>query len=115
MLVPLAPLLARSRADLSRYASGLTLLCVPSFALFALFPVEGPRPELAPEITGRYRAGDVRHCFADIGRARDLLGFEPCRSFAQGIEELAVWLGGATAVDRVDQATEELVRRGLVA
>jgi dTDP-L-rhamnose 4-epimerase len=73
------------------------------------------RPELAPEITGRYRAGDVRHCFADIGRARDLLGFEPRRSFEQGVEELAVWLGGATAIDRVDQATEELVSRGLVA
>ena len=29
------------------------------------------RPELAPEITGRYRTGDVRHCFADIGRARE--------------------------------------------
>jgi dTDP-L-rhamnose 4-epimerase len=73
------------------------------------------RPELPPEITGRYRTGDVRHCFADIGRARDLLGFEPRMSFEEGIEELAVWLGDATAIDRVDQATEELVRRGLVA
>jgi dTDP-L-rhamnose 4-epimerase len=73
------------------------------------------RPELAPEITGRYRAGDVRHCFADIGRARDLLGFEPRMSFEEGIEELAIWLRGATAIDRVDQATDELIRRGLVA
>jgi dTDP-L-rhamnose 4-epimerase len=73
------------------------------------------RPELAPEITGRYRAGDVRHCFADISRARDLLGFEPRLSFKEGMEELAIWLGGATAIDRVDQATEELIRRGLVA
>jgi dTDP-L-rhamnose 4-epimerase len=57
----------------------------------------------------------VRHCFADISRARDLLGFEPRLSFKEGIEELAIWLGGATAIDRVDQATEELIRRGLVA
>ena len=73
------------------------------------------RPELAPEITGRYRTGDVRHCYADIERARKLLSFEPRTSFEEGLEELAVWLGDATAVDRVDEATEELVRRGLVA
>jgi dTDP-L-rhamnose 4-epimerase len=73
------------------------------------------RPELAPEITGRYRTGDVRHCYADIERARKLLGFEPRTSFEEGLEELAVWLADATAVDRVDEATEELVRRGLVA
>ena len=73
------------------------------------------RPELAPEITGRYRTGDVRHCYADIERARKLLGFEPRTSFEEGLEELADWLGDATAVDRVDEATEELVRRGLVA
>jgi dTDP-L-rhamnose 4-epimerase len=73
------------------------------------------RTDLAPEITGRYRTGDVRHCFADIGRARQLLGFEPRMRFEQGLAELAVWLDGATAIDRIDQATEELVRRGLVA
>jgi dTDP-L-rhamnose 4-epimerase len=73
------------------------------------------RPERTPEITGRYRTSDVRHCYADIGRARKLLGFEPRTSFEQGIEELAVWLADATAVDRVDEATDELVRGGLVA
>jgi dTDP-L-rhamnose 4-epimerase len=73
------------------------------------------RPELGPEITGRYRTGDVRHCFADIGQAHDRLGFEPRVAFEEGIEELVDWLGGATAIDRVDEATEELVRRGLVA
>jgi dTDP-L-rhamnose 4-epimerase len=73
------------------------------------------RPELAPEITGRYRTGDVRHCFADIAQGRDRLGFEPQVAFEEGIEELVDWLGGATAIDRVDEATEELVRRGLVA
>jgi nucleoside-diphosphate-sugar epimerase len=73
------------------------------------------RPELAPEITGRCRTGDVRHCYADIERARRLLGFQPRTSFEQGLEELAVGLGEASAVDRVDEAAEELVRRGLVA
>ena len=32
---------------------------------------------LEPQITGSYRAGDIRHCFADITRARAALGFEP--------------------------------------
>jgi dTDP-L-rhamnose 4-epimerase len=73
------------------------------------------RPELTPEITGRYRTGDVRHCFADIARARQVLGFEPRVAFEGGLEELVGWLANATAIDRVDQATEELTRRGLVA
>ena len=73
------------------------------------------RPELRPEITGRYRTGDVRHCFADIDRARQVLGFEPQVAFEEGLEELVAWLADATAIDRVDEATEELTRRGLVA
>jgi dTDP-L-rhamnose 4-epimerase len=73
------------------------------------------RPELAPEITGRYRTGDVRHCFANIDRAREVIGFEPRVAFEEGLEELVAWLADATAIDRVDQATEELARRGLVA
>lgn len=48
-LVPLAPLLADTRDALARYARGLAWLCVPCFVAFALFPVEGPRPEIAPD------------------------------------------------------------------
>jgi len=48
LLVPIAPLLATRREELVRYARGLTLLCLPSFAAFLLFPVEGPRPEVGP-------------------------------------------------------------------
>jgi dTDP-L-rhamnose 4-epimerase len=70
---------------------------------------------LAPHVTGKFRAGDIRHCFADIGLARRLLGFEPEVAFADGLAELAEWLTGQIAVDAVDQATEELARRGLVA
>ncbi|HEX6013217.1 MAG TPA: NAD-dependent epimerase/dehydratase family protein [Geminicoccaceae bacterium] len=73
------------------------------------------RPDLQPQVTGRYRAGDIRHCFADIGRARELLGFQPEENFDEGLAELAEWLAGKVAIDRVDQATEELARRGLVA
>jgi len=49
LLVPLAVLLANRRDQLMRYAKGLALLCVPCFAAFLLFPVEGPRPEIVPD------------------------------------------------------------------
>jgi dTDP-L-rhamnose 4-epimerase len=67
------------------------------------------------DLTLKYRAGDIRHCFADIGLARRLLGFEPQVRFEDGIAELAEWLKGEIAVDAVEKATEELSKRGLVA
>ena len=73
------------------------------------------RADLHPQITGRYRAGDIRHCFADITLASSLLGFEPAEDFDLGLCELAQWLAGEVAIDRVDEATAELARRGLVA
>lgn len=73
------------------------------------------RPDLHPQVTGRYRAGDIRHCFADITRAQAILGYRPQEDFTAGVAELAEWLAGEVAIDRVDQATEELARRGLVA
>jgi dTDP-L-rhamnose 4-epimerase len=66
-----------------------------------------------PELTGRYRMGDIRHCFADITSARALLGFEPRVSLEQGFAELAEWLAGQLAVDRCEQASQELAYRGL--
>jgi len=71
--------------------------------------------DIAPEVTGRFRAGDIRHCFADTARARDLLGFEPAVALDDGLDELVGWLEGQVAHDRVDTATQELARRGLVA
>lgn len=69
--------------------------------------------DVAPEVTGEFRVGDIRHCFADIALARATLGFEPQVALDDGIAELAEWLAGQTAVDRVDEATAELARRGL--
>jgi dTDP-L-rhamnose 4-epimerase len=68
---------------------------------------------IQPEITGQYRVGDIRHCFADIGRARVALGYEPCVTLDEGLTELAHWLKGQAAEDRVAQAREELAARGL--
>lgn len=71
------------------------------------------RPDLVAEITGKVRVGDIRHCFADIDRARTVLGYEPEVSLAEGMSELAQWLQGQVAVDAVDAAAAELAARGL--
>jgi dTDP-L-rhamnose 4-epimerase len=68
---------------------------------------------IEPEVTGKFRAGDIRHCFADITLAGDLLGYRPTVELEDGIAELAEWLETQTAEDRVDDATAELVSRGL--
>jgi dTDP-L-rhamnose 4-epimerase len=73
------------------------------------------KPQIRPEITGKYRMGDIRHCFADISHARKALGFEPQVPFVRGLEELADWLRGQVATDRVAQMRAELEARGLTA
>jgi dTDP-L-rhamnose 4-epimerase len=70
--------------------------------------------DLEPERLGRWRAGDIRHCFADITRARELLGYEPQVDLETGMRDLAEWLAGQVAIDRVDAATQELSSRGLL-
>lgn len=67
------------------------------------------------EITGKYRAGDIRHCFGDISRARELLGYEPKVSFESGIAELAQWLLEQTAEDKAEDMVAELQTFGLTA
>jgi dTDP-L-rhamnose 4-epimerase len=71
--------------------------------------------QITPEISGKYRAGDIRHCFADISCSQEKLGFRPRVDFRQGMEELAEWLADQSADDHVSHATAELERRGLVA
>lgn len=68
-----------------------------------------------PEITGKYRAGDIRHCFADISTATKFLGYQPKTRLREGIAELVAWLGSQQANDDVDEAMERLNAHGLVA
>ncbi|MGZ5270063.1 MAG: NAD-dependent epimerase/dehydratase family protein [Ramlibacter sp.] len=68
---------------------------------------------IAPEIVGKYRVGDIRHCFADISKAQRVLGYQPQVTLDDGMAELAAWLAGQAAVDRVAQASAELSARGL--
>jgi dTDP-L-rhamnose 4-epimerase len=73
------------------------------------------RPHIKPHVVGKYRAGDIRHCFADIERSRAELGFAPAVEFEDGLAELAGWLAHQAAEDGVARATAELEARGLVA
>ena len=75
---------------------------------------KGLRKDLQPEVVGKFREGDIRHCFADISRARTLLGYEPKVSLEQGIPELLEWVRAQSATDSVAQATLELESRQLV-
>jgi dTDP-L-rhamnose 4-epimerase len=73
------------------------------------------RPELTPEITGKARAGDIRHCIPDLTKARERLGYRARENFAEGLAELAQWVARQQAEDRVLEARKELELRGLVA
>jgi dTDP-L-rhamnose 4-epimerase len=69
---------------------------------------------IPPEITGAYREGDIRHCFADVSLARALLGWEPRVTLNEGIGELADWAQTEQAPDRTDLANAELRERGIL-
>jgi len=71
------------------------------------------RSRILPSVTGKYRVGDIRHCFADIEKARRLLQYSPMVSLEAGLHELSSWLRGQVAVDRGDRAEAELAQRGL--
>ncbi len=70
---------------------------------------------IAPEIVGKARTGDIRHCFCDTSLSRETLNFQAREDFTAGLADLADWVGQQTAEDRVSRAREELEARGLVA
>jgi dTDP-L-rhamnose 4-epimerase len=71
--------------------------------------------DIAPQIVSKYRRGDIRHCFADISKARRLLQWEPQCTFRQGVNELVAWVQAqCDARDNVGSAWSELQRQGLL-
>ncbi len=71
--------------------------------------------DIAPEIVGKARIGDIRHCFCDTALAADRLDFRATQDFTAGLAELAEWVAEQTATDNVATARAELEKRGLVA
>ena len=71
--------------------------------------------DVAPVIAQKYRAGDIRHCYADISKARTLLGYEPQVTHDEGFRELAEWLAEQEAEDHAETMLSELNAFGLTA
>jgi dTDP-L-rhamnose 4-epimerase len=72
-------------------------------------------PHLTPEILGKARSGDIRNCYADIGKASEVLGFVPEFTLESSLDELARWVTTRTAIDRAAEMRSHLETRGLVA
>jgi dTDP-L-rhamnose 4-epimerase len=71
--------------------------------------------EVEPTVPGVYRAGDIRHCFADITKTCKLLGYSPRVTFREGMLDLMDWLESQQAHDHTEDALLQLTARGLVA
>jgi dTDP-L-rhamnose 4-epimerase len=70
--------------------------------------------EWKPEVTGTFRAGDIRHCTADGGELKRAVRFVPTVDFAHGVKDLVAWVKTQTAGAEGPDALAELRARGLV-
>lgn len=70
--------------------------------------------DISPEITRKFRKGDIRHCAADISKAKATFGYTPQVSFEDGMRELIQWSETAESQDKFEEARQELKKRGLV-
>lgn len=65
-------------------------------------------------VSGNYRLGDIRHNFADISKARNLLGFDPKWSFEEGIKQFCEWVDAQPVhEDKYESSIEEMKEKGL--
>jgi dTDP-L-rhamnose 4-epimerase len=101
----------RARANVINIGSGKSYSIAEVASLLA---AAMDVPELAPEILGKARSGDIRNCFADIGRARDLLGYAPTHHLEDSLDEMVEWVRGSAAIDRGGEMKRELELLGLV-
>ena len=85
-----------------------------TIAQVAEYLTELLNPGLPPQITGRYRVGDIRHCFADITKIRNMLGWEPRHSLKDGISVLVDWARSHSGTaETSDEAQKELEKHDL--
>jgi dTDP-L-rhamnose 4-epimerase len=70
--------------------------------------------KLKPEITKKFRKGDIRHCTADNKKAIKKLDWKPTIDLQTGLKEIIDWSKGIQAVDGFEKATKELKEKGLI-
>jgi dTDP-L-rhamnose 4-epimerase len=75
---------------------------------------KGLGKDIEPEAVGKYREGDIRHCVADISKAKALLNYQPKVELENGLAALLDWVKDQKADDRVETATTELAAHKLV-
>ncbi len=106
--------LALEREDVTDVALNVGTGHSPSVAALAEAIARSMGVALMPEIVGRFREGDIRHCVADVSRIRRVLGFSARMGLAKGVEDLVAWARQQQADDHVAQARAELERKGLL-
>ena len=75
---------------------------------------KGLGKDIEPDFVGKFREGDIRHCVADISKARNLLNYQPQVTLEEGLLALLDWVKDQRPDDRVAAATAELAARNLV-
>lgn len=72
------------------------------------------KKDIDPRITGEYRKNDIRNCYADITKAKKLLGWKPHVSLQQGFAELIAWSEKEESEDAFESAEKELREKKLL-
>ncbi len=72
------------------------------------------KKNIAPKVVGKFRPGDIRHCYSSIDKIKRELSYKPEWSFERGMSELIEWSKSEGAIDKFDSATDELKRKGLL-
>jgi len=70
--------------------------------------------EFDPEVSQKYRTGDIRHCVADIGKISTVLKYSPSVALEEGIADVVSWVREEVAEDRVEIATRQLIESNLL-
>lgn len=108
-------LLAMNRSEAAGHALNVGSAAPVSISEVAAILAGALESDISPVLTGKYRSGDIRHCFADITAARRLLGYVPGVSLRAGIKDLVSWLQSQQPADRAAEAAAQLSSFGLTA
>lgn len=70
--------------------------------------------EVPLTVSGNYRLGDIRHNYADITLAKQILGFKPKWTFDAGIKQFTDWVNRQELqTDNYEASLEEMKQKGL--